>query len=463
MSNFRAGTRSFLYRLSWKNGRTQGSPDIRPDVHPKNVCRGESRIRPCFGFNTFSQFPDSLCKEDFKEIPDPTQGVIVLSVQIEPVILSRQFEFIVDFNIWIWYSIPMDTIKDKAFDFNQAGDSPLEQFFAKNITELKRLLDAVSIGIIFLDKAKRSVFFANKYFYSTSEKIRGKFLSAIFDFLDKNINKPTHLNRHQEVIVAGNEEELKFSFTVHRITRDITGIFFTEVTSRTIYFESKQKNQFYDGLSELVGEIAHEIGNPLSGISVSLQLLTQHLPEWPLEKIKSHIERNVTEINRLADFLKRIREVSSRDRVAITETNLKAIIDKVILQVEPHLKMKKISWRNRVDGNITVLVDEAAFHRILLNLFNNSLRILSAGNKIKICVEAISNIYVTLVYQNDGEPIPEELMEKIFSPFFTTSDTGEGLGLAISQKLMTRMGGSIKAVPPKDGIGAKFLLHIPYD
>jgi len=357
----------------------------------------------------------------------------------------------------------MNVKENKDIDFKDTGDSPMEQFFLKNNTEIKEILDGLSMGVIFLNQTERYVFFANKYFYSTSKKVRDEILSVIFEFLEKNMDKPTQLKRNQEVIISKDGEEFKFGFTVHRITRDIDGIFFTENTSRTIYFESKQKNQFYDGLSELVGEIAHEIGNPLSGISVSLQLLTQHLSEWPLEKIKSHIERSITEINRLAEFLKRIREVSNRDKVSITETNLKEIIDKVILQFETRLKLKKISCRNMVDKNITVLVDESAFHRILLNLLNNSLRILSAGNKIKICVEGISNLYVTLVYKNDGEPIPEEFMEKIFSPFFTTSDNGDGLGLAISQKLMTRMGGSIRAVLPKDRIGAKFLLHIPYD
>lgn len=357
----------------------------------------------------------------------------------------------------------MNVEKNMDIDFKDAGDSPLEQFFAKSSREIKKILDGVSIGIIFLNRTKRYVFFANKYFYSTSKKVRDEILSTMFEFLDKNIDKPTQLKRNQELIINKDGEEFQFGFTVHRITQDIDGIFFTENTSRTIFFESKQKNQFYDGLSELVGEIAHEIGNPLSGISVSLQLLTQNLSDWPLEKIKSHIERSITEINRLAEFLKRIREVSNRDKVSIIETNLKEIIDKVILQFEARLKLKKISYQNMVDKNITVLVDEGAFHRILLNLLNNSLRVLSAGNKIKICVEGISNLFVTLVFKNDGEPIPEELMEKIFSPFFTTSDNGDGLGLAISQKLMTRMGGSIRAVPPKDGIGAKFQLHIPYD
>ena len=348
-------------------------------------------------------------------------------------------------------------------ELKDVDDSQLELFIANNDREMKQILDGVSMGIIFLNRVNRSVIFANKYFYSSSEKIRDEILSAFFEFIDNNINRPTLLNRNQEIIISKDGEEFKFGFTVHSIAQDITGIFFTEISSRTIFFESKQKNQFYDGLSEVVGEIAHEIGNPLSGISVSLQLLIHNLSEWPLEKIKNHVERNIAEIARLADFLKRIREVSNRDKICLNEANLKEAIDKVLLHFEAHLKMKKISYQNLVDPNIMVLIDDGAFHRILINLLNNSLRVLSADNEIKIYVEGISNLYVTLVFQNDGEPIPEELMEKIFTPFFTTSDTGDGLGLSISQKLMTRMGGSIRAVSPKDGSGAKFLLHFRYD
>jgi len=99
--------------------------------------------------------------------------------------------------------------------------------------------------------------------------------------------------------------------------------------------------------------------------------------------------------------------------------------------------------------------------QILFNLLNNSLHILSPGKEINIYVEKEDEYYITMVYRNNGPPIPEELMEKIFSPLFTTHNKRKGIGLAISLKLMTRMGGTIKAVPPEDGAGEKFVRHVP--
>ena len=115
-----------------------------------------------------------------------------------------------------------------------------------------------------------------------------------------------------------------------------------------------------------------------------------------------------------------------------------------------------------IDEGVEVLLDKEAFHQIILNLMNNSMHILSPGQEIKIYVDDRDELFVKFVYRNNGVPIPNELMEKIFSPLYTTKDRGGGIGLAISLKLMTRMGGTMKAVPPEDGIGVKFLLYIPY-
>jgi signal transduction histidine kinase len=156
-----------------------------------------------------------------------------------------------------------------------------------------------------------------------------------------------------------------------------------------------------------------------------------------------------------------MREVSDENKLEIKPTNLKKVIDGVLVQNEDLLKQKEITYKNSVEEDIVVSIDEVAFHQIILNLINNSLHILPPAKSIKIDVEEIDEYYVKVVYRNDGVPIPEEQMEKIFSPLFTTKGQRKGIGLAISLKLMTRMGGTMKAVPPEDGIGAKFILYVP--
>ena len=351
---------------------------------------------------------------------------------------------------------------DKNSAFNATIEVELAGFFDKESGALKKIFDAISVGIIFVDFKKRVVLFKNKHFQSIVKDKEEDILFDIYAHVEQNIAQKEQLEKKIEIIVNGSGEGRKLSFTTYKVDEDILLIFLRQITSRSIYLESREESQFYDRLSELVAEVAHEIGNPLSGINTGLQVMLGNITSWPIEKVKDYIERTINEINRLSNFLKRIREVSRESSLEIQTTNLYKAVEKVLIQNEELLDQKKIKHTNMVDKDTTVLIDEEAFHRIILNLINNSLHILTPGKEVKIYVEEIDNFYVKLVYRNNGKPIPEELMEKIFSPLYSTKDRGGGIGLAISSKLLSRMGGTMKAVPPEDGIGAKFVMYIAY-
>lgn len=352
--------------------------------------------------------------------------------------------------------------KVQSSTFKETGESTLAGYFDKDREGLKEIFDAISLGVVFLDHTEKSVLFRNKYFSTILKKKEKDTLDYIFKYINQNIEKPRTLSKTQEVEIRQDGEDIKLGFTAYIVNNKITMVFLRPIASRSIYLESKQKNQFYDKWSELVAEMAHEIANPLSGINTSLQVMLHNLTTWKLEKIRSYIERTITEINRLSNFLKRIREVSSENKLDIKQVNLRSVVESVMVQNEELLKQKKISFFNMVDKDIYVLVDEVAIHQIILNLLKNSLQMLSPGKEIKIYEEELDDLFVKLVYQNNGPPIPEELMEKIFSPLYTTKYRRGGIGLAISLKLMTRMGGTMKAVSPEKGKGAKFILYIPH-
>ena len=350
-------------------------------------------------------------------------------------------------------------------DKNHLSAAPVEltveEYLKKDIWT-KKIFNGISIGIIILNYKQRTVLFTNKYFRSLADSDEEHaILDNIYSYIDTNIRKQTKLDINQDIEINGKGKKILLTFTPYRITDEIIVVLLSEIASGLIYFLTKQENQYYNKLSELAAEMAHEIGNPLSGINTSLQVMLHNISTWPLEKHTDYIERTIGEINRLSDFLKRMREVSNENKLEIKPTNLKWIIDKVFLRNEDLLKKKEITYNNKVAEDIIVSIDEGAFYQIILNLLNNSMQILSPGKEIKIYVEDIDDFYVKLVYRNNGKTIPDELMEKIFSPLFSTKGRRKGIGLAISLKLMTRMGGTMKTVLPEDGIGAKFLLYIP--
>jgi signal transduction histidine kinase len=337
----------------------------------------------------------------------------------------------------------------------------LVEFLSQDNRILKIILDEINMGMSFLDYKKEILLISNRHFKLTVKSRESVIIRYIINFINNNITNPHRFNLSQELKIRENDRVYLFGFSTYQITDEIIAVLINEIASKSIYIQSQQENQFYDKLSELVAEIAHEIGNPLSGINMSLQVLENNLDTWPHYKIKDYIDRTINEINRLSVFLKRIRDISNENKLQMNTINLKSIIDEVFHQNQEILKQKKILLKNQVEENIFVSIDEVAFFQIILNLLKNSLHILKPKNQINIYIESIDEYYIKLVFRNNGSPIPDELLDKIFSPFFTTKDPGDGLGLPISLKLMTRMGGTIKAVPPEDGRGAKFVIYIP--
>lgn len=337
----------------------------------------------------------------------------------------------------------------------------LENYLKKETPNLKAIFDLFSMGIIFINFKEKSLLFANDFFEDIPENQKKAIMESLYRHIDDKVKDPHRFSISQEIHIRHNGTHAHFGFTTYLIHEVIVAVTISEISSKSIYIQSRQENELFTKLSELVAEIAHEIGNPLTGINMSLQVLRFNLSVWPKEKIIDYIERTINEINRLSVFLKRIRDISNENQLEIKNVNLKSVIDDVFRHNEEILKKKAIGFVNQIDERLTVKLDEVAFFQIILNLVKNSLQILKPGEQINLYVDGIDDFFIKLIYRNNGLPIPLESMEKIFAPFYTTKERGDGIGLSISLKLMNRMGGTLKAVQPEDGIGAKFIVYIP--
>lgn len=351
--------------------------------------------------------------------------------------------------------------QDKKQLKNSISKSEPENYINKERWNIIKIFNDISVGVIILNCEQENISFSNQYFNLIPSARMNIILDKIYNHCRQNKNFPQKFKMRQEIEIREEKKGYLYGFSTYQINRETIVVFISEIASKSVYFESKQENIFYDKLSELISEIAHEMGNPLSGINTSLQVLLHNLSTWPQEKIEDYIKRTVNEINRLSVFLKRMREVSSENSLQMKQINLKQLVQTVYNQNEDLIKQKKIKFCNEVDEDIEVFIDEGAFYQIILNLLNNSINILPPHKKINIYVEDKDDFFVKMIYRNNGKPIPEELLKKIFYPLYTTREEGRGIGLSVSQKLMTRMGGTMKAIPPEDSKGAKFVLYIP--
>jgi signal transduction histidine kinase len=108
-----------------------------------------------------------------------------------------------------------------------------------------------------------------------------------------------------------------------------------------------------------------------------------------------------------------------------------------------------------------VTVDPAQIHQVLVNLVVNAIQAMEQGGRLTVETSRVDD-FVSMAVNDTGCGIPKELLEKIFVPFFTTKDVGEGtgLGLPVVHGIVTSHGGDID-VQSKPGEGTRFVVRLP--
>lgn len=226
-----------------------------------------------------------------------------------------------------------------------------------------------------------------------------------------------------------------------------------EETTEVVQAEARaQQAESLARIGSLAAAIAHEIRNPLTAISTTLQVISNSLPADDRRKmILGKVGEQVTRLDRLvSDLLGYARKATPRPmRLDLMGATREAILASGVPA-------------DLYGDAQPVQADPQFISQILINLLQNAWDALEQRGQIVVRVFP-GGIRVI----DNGPGVPTELGEKIFEPFVTSKTRGTGLGLAISRKLAESMGGSLNWSPPpsedrlEGGPGACFELRLP--
>jgi signal transduction histidine kinase len=212
-------------------------------------------------------------------------------------------------------------------------------------------------------------------------------------------------------------------------------------------------------LGEMAAHLAHEIRNPLGGIKGFATLLQQDLVDRPeLQQMATHIVEGTDSLNH---FVSNILKYTRPFQPQFERINLKSYLEEIRL-----LLQADSSWDHSFSFDLSVesldlmlSIDPALLKSAILNLFVNAMQAMPNGGKISVTVEEVqSEVMITI--SDTGVGISQENLDKIFSPFFTTKETGTGLGLAEVQKVIQAHQGSIE-VKSELNKGTSFIIKLP--
>lgn len=218
-------------------------------------------------------------------------------------------------------------------------------------------------------------------------------------------------------------------------------------------------------LGELTAGIAHEINNPSAVILGNVELIQFELGE-DAERVKEELEAIHGQIDRIRNITRSLLQYSRQGGVQdeITWQHVNPIIEESITLVKTGSKKRDVVFETDLQAHTSVEVNRHQLLQILVNLQMNGVHAMQGKGRLFISsedwIESGMNKGAIIHVQDEGCGIKEENLKRIFSPFYTTKREGTGLGLSVSQSILSQSGGELK-VASTWGEGSVFSIYLP--
>ena len=216
-------------------------------------------------------------------------------------------------------------------------------------------------------------------------------------------------------------------------------------------------------LQLLAAGVAHEIGNPLNSLTIHLQLLERRLrklPDHQQDTLLHPLEVAQEEIKRLdtivTQFLRAIRPAPLQR----APQDLNSLVRDAAEFLGPELKSRNILLELEPAPGLPVLeVDQDQLKQAFYNIVKNASEAMKQGGLLKIRTGS-DNEWVNIHFADTGGGMTQEAMARIFEPYFTTKQSGSGLGLMITQRIVRAHGGEV-VIESDPGNGLKLTIRLP--
>ncbi|HOA83049.1 MAG TPA: ATP-binding protein [Thermodesulfovibrio thiophilus] len=219
-----------------------------------------------------------------------------------------------------------------------------------------------------------------------------------------------------------------------------------------------ERNRRLTAMGSLIMKIAHEIRNPLGSIELFANMISEDIKE----SIHGDYARRISSsVRMLRNTLENMLSFTRGMTVKKTPVCINKLVEEITEEFKELFSSAAIATEIKMNDKLVVPLDFSLIRQALINLIVNAYQAMPEGGRITINSSICDNC-VKLTIKDTGHGIDEEIIERIFDPFFSTKDRGTGLGLSITNSIISAHGGRIE-VKSKTGEGTEFAVYLPLE
>lgn len=210
-------------------------------------------------------------------------------------------------------------------------------------------------------------------------------------------------------------------------------------------------NERLASIGRLAAGVAHEIGNPVTGIACLAQNLGYSQDPNEIREAADDILRQTERISRIVESLVNFSHLGSgRGDIRAEPCNLADCVDEAIHLLSLDLDARPVSFSNTCDRELLVLADSQRLLQAFINLLGNARDASTVDGSITVSASQENGDRIVIHIDDQGHGIPPHLLQRIMEPFFTTKDVGQGtgLGLPLVYSIIEDMGGTLRLESP---------------
>ncbi|MFP3927645.1 MAG: PAS domain S-box protein [Desulfobacteraceae bacterium] len=338
----------------------------------------------------------------------------------------------------------------------------------------RSILDTATAAILSIDENHRIILFNNaaeRIFGYSRDEVLGRDLNILIPtkygdhsryvkrFLQTRQGRVIGRTVNLTAVRKGGEEfpiELSLSFLEMDPEVTFTAVI-RDLTDRRRLEKKLLQSERLAAVGEAVAHVVHELKNPLMIIGGFTSQIRRYLED---ERLTQKLDLILEEVTRVERLVAGLGDFTKDYRLILRRADVNSVLRDVVKVMAGAYPPGRYGFRENLDPNLEeITCDPDKLKQVFINIIANGMEAMSEGGVITLTTASTST-GIEIRISDEGLGIPDEDLQHIFEPFYTTRERGSGLGLSISYKIVQAHGGDLSAVS-RPGKGTTFIIRLP--